>query len=460
MASRAQIDRLADMRLKDTWIGRETLTLQLSPRQIALEPGDTISYSVDGLPRLFRVTEVADAKARRLTAVSTERAPAASVAIAVRLRPPAAPALAGVPFAVALELPGVRGSQPVLQHIAVPAAPWPGVLDVLRSAGGASFEAVTSVRQPAPVGRLLGDLEHGPLWRWDQRNAVEITVESGDLQSVSDLAALDGANTFAIEGPDGQWELLSAARIDLTGPCTYRLSRLLLGLAGSEPAAAQRVSAGALVIGVDEALVPLTTALSDLGRELTYRVVPSGLDAADPSVLEIVTTAQGLALKPLAPVRLRARRGAGGITFGWTRRSRNDGDNWEPADPPLGEAFGRQRLSFLQRLSTWASFGRGWSARVAQTRKAALALAGPGRLPSGRNKETKPVTEPKSLFTSRTVWANLVGLAAVLLSIFGFDTSTMDSPGMADVIAQSVAGISFVASTIFRVIATRRLAMM
>jgi lysozyme family protein len=124
------------------------------------------------------------------------------------------------------------------------------------------------------------------------------------------------------------------------------------------------------------------------------------------------------------------------------------------------EAFSRQRLSFLQRLSTWASFGRGWSARVAQTRKAALALAGPGRLPSGRNKETKPVTEPKSLFTSRTVWANLVGLAAVLLSIFGFDTSTMDSPGMADAIAQSVAGISFVASTIFRVIATRRLAMM
>ena len=70
------------------------------------------------------------------------------------------------------------------------------------------------------------------------------------------------------------------------------------------------------------------------------------------------------------------------------------------------------------------------------------------------------MTEPKSLFTSRTVWANLVGLDAVLLSIFGFNTSTMDSPGMADAIEQSVAGISFVASTIFRVIATRWLAMM
>jgi hypothetical protein len=61
-----------------------------------------------------------------------------------------------------------------------------------------------SVRQPVLVGRLLGDLETGQLWRWDQRNAVDIKVESCDLQSVGDLAALVGANTLAIEGPDGQ----------------------------------------------------------------------------------------------------------------------------------------------------------------------------------------------------------------------------------------------------------------
>lgn len=95
------------------------------------------------------------------------------------------------------------------------------------------------------------------------------------------------------------------------------------------------------MVVVNEALVPLTTALSVHGRELAYRVMPSGLDAAAPPVLEIVTTPRGLALKPLAPVHLRARRGPGGIAFGWTRRRRIDGDNWELADPPLGEAFER-----------------------------------------------------------------------------------------------------------------------
>jgi hypothetical protein len=108
----------------------------------------------------------------------------APVAFVARTRPPAKPELAGVPFAVALELPGVRGSQPVLQHLAVHAAPWPQALVVLRSTGGASFEAVTSVRQPALVRRLLGDLEPGPLWRRDQRNAVKITV-GGDTCKVS-----------------------------------------------------------------------------------------------------------------------------------------------------------------------------------------------------------------------------------------------------------------------------------
>lgn len=130
------------------------------------------------------------------------------------------------------------------------------------------------------------------------------------------------------------------------------------------------------------------------------------------------------------------------------------------ADPrALIEAFSRQCLSFLTRPSTWASFGRGGSAAVAATRKAALPLAGPGSLLSGRKKGDQahdrtqvPVLVPHRVGQSRR-------LDAVLLSIFGFDTSIMDSPGMADAIEQSVAGICVLASTIFRVIATRRLAM-
>lgn len=61
----------------------------------------------------------------------------------------------------------------------------------------------------------------------------------------------------------------------------------------------------------------------------------------------------------------------------------------------------------------------------------------------------------KSFFTSKTVWANLIGLGALGLGLAGIDTSHVDANGLADTVAQVVAGISFIASTLFRVTATK-----
>jgi hypothetical protein len=64
----------------------------------------------------------------------------------------------------------------------------------------------------------------------------------------------------------------------------------------------------------------------------------------------------------------------------------------------------------------------------------------------------------KSFLTSRTIWANLVGLIALLLSLFGIDASGIGSPEFLDAILQAIAGVSFVLSTLFRMMATRRIA--
>lgn len=63
--------------------------------------------------------------------------------------------------------------------------------------------------------------------------------------------------------------------------------------------------------------------------------------------------------------------------------------------------------------------------------------------------------ETKSLFASRTVWANIVGLAALLLTHFGFDASTIDQTKLLDALSQIIAAGSFIASTIFRVLARK-----
>ena len=55
----------------------------------------------------------------------------------------------------------------------------------------------------------------------------------------------------------------------------------------------------------------------------------------------------------------------------------------------------------------------------------------------------------KTILQSRTVWANLIGLASLGLSIFGY--GALDVGGLTDAILQTVTAGSFIASTFFRV---------
>ena len=67
------------------------------------------------------------------------------------------------------------------------------------------------------------------------------------------------------------------------------------------------------------------------------------------------------------------------------------------------------------------------------------------------------MTDTKSIFASRTVWANVIGLAAVVLSLAGVKTGSIDVSGLADAAAQLVAAGSFIAPTIFRIAAEKQI---
>ncbi len=120
------------------------------------------------------------------------------------------------------------------------------------------------------------------------------------------------------------------------------------------------------------------------------------------------------------------------------------------------------RLGFMRRLSTWTAFGRGWTARVTRVERESLALARaspavPVALVSTVNQEGPVMDTTKSVLASRTVWANLIGLASVAFGVIGVDTSNVDAGGLAEAMSQIVAGASFVASTVFRVRATKQI---
>lgn len=123
----------------------------------------------------------------------------------------------------------------------------------------------------------------------------------------------------------------------------------------------------------------------------------------------------------------------------------------DPADTI--RAFTRARLNFLTRLATWPVFGRGWRRRVLAVEREALRLVNS----SPDSRRTIDMIDTKTILASRTVWANLMGLAALLLGLFGFDASALRSGDFAEALVQLVAAASFIASTVFRILATRQI---
>jgi GTA TIM-barrel-like domain/Putative phage tail protein len=345
---RSEAQRLADTWLQDLWAGREGAEFELSPRRIELEPGDVVSVPTDAGPKLHRITRIADGPTRKVTTRAVEPAvferPGSTVRRPVK-RPPPVP---GKPQVVVLDLPAALSDPTALQYIAVAADPWPGAVTIWRSGNGASFAPYRVLDLPAVIGRTKTALGPGPLWRWDLGAVLDMEISSGGLSSIDDEAALAGGNLFALQGPDGRWEILSAARAELIGERTYRLSRCLRGLAGSEPEAGRMVPAGALMVRLDAAVTPLTASLQDLGQTWRYRVGPAGRDHADPAVAELSATVGREALKPFSPVHVAAERSSEGIRIAWLRRTRRDGDGWEAIDVPLAEDSESYQVDILK----------------------------------------------------------------------------------------------------------------
>jgi hypothetical protein len=219
---------------------------------------------------------------------------------------------------------------------------------VWRSSNGASFKPHRIIDLPAVIGRTKTVLPAGPLWRWDPKASLDVEISSGAISSLDDEAVLAGGNLFAVKGADGRWEILSAARAEMIGERSYRLSRFLRGLAGTEPETARTVPVGALIVRLDEAIVPLATDLSDLGQTWRYRIGPAGRDHADPSMAEISALVGREAFMPLSPVRTALSRDASGVRIAWIRRTRRGGDGWESLDVPLSEEIERYEIDVLK----------------------------------------------------------------------------------------------------------------
>ena len=333
-----QATQIAESWLFETWSARDRAQFALPPSLIAIEPGDVIALDGPGDQRHYRVTEIGDHGAREIDAIRIEPNVYAPIVAAPRPAAPPVVASLGPPSAILLDLPLLPGTEsPDAGYFATMMQPWPGAVAVYRAPEPSGFTLRALATRPAIIGTTRDPLAAGPISRFDKATRLTIELDFGTLASVTDLALLSGANAAAIEHASGRWEVIQFQHATLIAPNTYELSTLLRGQQGTEWTMSPMLEAGARFVLLNDALTRLDLTLDDINLPFHWRYGPSTRDLGSPSYATAVHAFSGLGRRPLAPVRIRARRDGGDVHISWIRRSRIGGDSWETSEIPLGE---------------------------------------------------------------------------------------------------------------------------
>jgi hypothetical protein len=355
-----EAQKRVDMGLQALWLAREHITFSVSDSCRHLCVGDLIYVPLsEGNIRLFRLENIRDSGQVRLcqafaamsykdiSSVDNQRTDEHRTVVSEPLRMP------GKAQAVVLDLS--LGKSYPLQSLAVFSDPWPGCLAVWRSSDRVNYLLHALVPAPSIIGQTQTDFPPGFLWRWNRGASLDVYFPYGHLHSISEMATLAGGNTFAICDHKGEWEVFSVSSIELIAPYTYRFNNFLRGLGGSEILVQRTVLSGAVIVRLDETLVPLASTLNDIGQAWHYRIVAAHDDYSVPSAALLESTVSPLGLKPYAPVHLRAVRMIDGIHISGIRQSRYGGDQWDFIDPPLGEDFEQYKLHIWKDPETFFS---------------------------------------------------------------------------------------------------------
>jgi hypothetical protein len=327
--------------LQDAWVMRETAQFALAPSQLALDPADEVDLTAGGRSHRLRLTEIDDAGARGVQAVATDPSIYELFAGSGRAPNIAAPSSPGRALVAFLDLPLLTSGQKAWAPFAAATAdPWPGAVNILRSATDSNYQLDTALAIAADIGVTTTDLFSGPAWRWDTVNNLGVKLFNGALASLDDLSVLAGGNALAVENEDGAWEILQFASAVLTAPDTWMLSRLLRGQAGTETAMRDPVLAGARVVVLNAALQQLSLPQEQYALAFQYLWGPKGKPVSDSSYQGAQLEFEGIGLRPLAPCQLHATYDASGdLVLTWIRRDRSPlSDSWDQTEIPMSES--------------------------------------------------------------------------------------------------------------------------
>jgi hypothetical protein len=343
---------IADQTLYTRWLERTAYRFALPGKYAYLEPADVITLTDNSnAQHVMRIVSV------YMTA--SNRIEIAAVAHDVSSYDFYHPAGTLIPTTEVIVLPGETDAL----FLDLPALPndsqsegklrvavsglesgWKGAVLYRSDDGGSHYSIVDSTPHAATIGAASTVLADGPTTVFDHTNSVTVNLISGELESVSELAVLNGAN-LALLGS----ELIQFTTATLVSAGKYTLSGLLRGRADTEGYTGSH-AAGERFVLLNSALLGTPMNPSHIGLPKFYKPVSVGNTLGSTTAESF--TYQGVAFKPYAPVHITGTRdGSGNLTIHWIRRTRIDGQWRDGVEVPLGEASEGYEVDIIDRAT-------------------------------------------------------------------------------------------------------------
>lgn len=209
--------------------------------------------------------------------------------------------------------------------------------------GGALFTSTDNITYTsqayeqfeATMGKCLNTLFAGTTEVMDTKNSVLIKLYNGSLNSCTYDQMIDGTNRMLVQTSNGDWELIGFMTAELIGTNTYKVSRLLRGLRGTEHLVDKHFTNAKCVLVQEGPIGFLAQTSAQLGVTKYYKS-PSTQGNVEDFDAEVVTL-QGRSAMPFSPCNGTIYRdpATNDITVSWTRRTKSFSRLFGPAGTPF-----------------------------------------------------------------------------------------------------------------------------
>lgn len=333
-----EAEQLAERLLISTWNERSTRKWRAAQRYLALEPTDVVNIELDSgtiLPARVSKTSVSPGFLIEFEGVNESKTTFSSDATAdggLGVPPPRIPPPANTQTFI-LNINLLRDIDDLAriasrQYFAMSGyvEGWNGG-NLLQSLGGNDvYTQIARSLGAAAWGTVVDALEApAEPFVYDEDSVLQVYMQVGELESVTELEWLNDANTALVGDPNtGNWEIIGFRDVTEISPGLYEITGFLRGKRGTEVFSDSHAIGEKFIVMDRSSIFAYTLDLNRLNQFISYKGV--GFAEIQENAPAIFLSSDGADLKPYAPAQLDAVvDGGSNIDFSWERRTRVGG---------------------------------------------------------------------------------------------------------------------------------------